>query len=81
MLLHIGGLGDLGGGESDLSNEAVLAELQHILFPHLWVAFCDTPMGRSWLRWSEDMLSKNRGHSDSAQGLSRKKRALAIQLR
>lgn len=35
-----------GDGESDLSKEAGLAELQHVLLPQLWVAFRDSPMGR-----------------------------------
>ena len=46
--LHTGGQGD---GESGLSKETGLAELQHILSPHLWVAFHDPPMGSPRLRW------------------------------
>lgn len=45
----------IGDGESGLSKEAGLAELQHVLFLHLWVAFLDPSMGRPWLRRPEDM--------------------------
>lgn len=58
----MGGERELGDGESDISKEAGLAELQQVLFPHLWVAFHDPSMGRPWLRWPEDtvyMLREN----------------------